>query len=91
MKMSNESQNNSITSVLFSPENMTKFEEMLNNERDKYTSRIFHENQYYIEILKCSKYTYNDHTFTFTQINKMIYFTYKDINQEWKIRNRGRH
>lgn len=32
----------------FTRENVTKFEELLNNERHKYTSRVFHDNHFYI-------------------------------------------
>jgi hypothetical protein len=73
------------------PENMTNFEEMINNERAKYTSRVHNHTHFYVEFLTRSNFRYNNHTYSSQNVNKMIYFTFDDIKKEWKIRSTGRH
>jgi len=75
----------------FTPENITKIEAILNHERTRYYSRLRKNNQFYIQKLKLSNYSYNNNIYTFKQIHKLIYITFDDIKQEWKIKNTERH
>lgn len=77
----------------FTPENIIKIETILNDERNKYMSRVRKDNDFYIQKLKIANYTYSDsyYTFTFNQIDKLIYFIFDDMKKEWKIKYTERH
>ena len=81
----------------FTPENITenirKLEELLDHERRKYMYRVRNDNQFYIQKLQRSNYTFSSYynNFTFDQIDKLIYFTFDIMKQEWKINNTERH
>jgi hypothetical protein len=77
----------------FTPENIRKIEELLQNERRKYMCRVRNDNQYYIQKLQLANYMFSSYynNFTFDKIDKLIYFTFDIIKQEWKIKNTERH
>jgi hypothetical protein len=90
--------NNAVRHVFdgFSAENITenvkKIETMLNNARENWNSRIYKDNQFYIEKLKLSNYTYySNNVYTFRGINKHVIFTFDNIKKEWKIQNSELH
>ena len=70
----------------FTPENITenirKLEELLDHERRKYMYRVRNDNQFYIQKLQRSNYTFSSYynNFTFDQIDKLIYFKQKDVS-----------
>lgn len=77
----------------FTPENLLKFEAVLNEARITHPTTVHYDkdNQFYIEKLKASNYTYNNHMYMFRQVSKLIYVLFDDIKQEWKIINTERH
>lgn len=70
-----------------------QLEEMLDIERQKVTSQLHESNQFYIEFVKRSNYTYNDisRIFTYKKVNKMLGFLFDDKKQEWRVQLSGRH
>lgn len=65
--------------------NVKKIEAMLNRERIKYGSKLYRENNYYIQMILTAYSLYQNDVFYFENINKLFTVTYNRVTDEWKM------